>query len=565
MKKKFLLYHIIYIAFFSVSFGQNLNLEIVGESEIENKQIDSVSYKKSHPDFNSAKTETDSLLSNLISLGYLESKLKNIEKVNDSTLLSSLSLGRKYKNLTVYFDKNYFSKSEISTFATKFNDTSFTIPIQITKSVLSYLNNSITKKGYPFASIKLSNIKVGFDNNVFSSLIIDLNGSQRRIDKIVIRGYEKFPKSYIKHFLKIKEGDIFTINSIQKKTSKLKNLRFASEIKTPEALFKNDSTTLYLYLEKTNSNTFDGFLGFGTNQETNKIEFDGYLNLNLNNNLNYGESLSLYYKSDENKQRTFDVRISMPYLFKTPLGVELGLNIFKKDTLFTTSSQRANVYYQLNSKNRFSIGIEGIQSNKISNSEILSSFEDYKTNSYSIGYIYLLNNQTNLYLFPVKSTIQTSFGFGNRKIDDESQPQSNAYINLQHLIELNEKNYIFLRLQGSGIFSDNYYVNELLRFGGLNSIRGFEENSLTATSYGLINAEYRYLLSKGIYAHTITDFSYLDNQIASLKEKLYSFGFGFGIMTQAGVLRIIYANGKAENQNFSLSNSKVHISFNTFF
>ena len=381
----------------------------------------------------------------------------------------------------------------------------------------------------------------------------------------MVRGYEKFPKSYIKHFLKIKEGDIFTINSIQKKTSLLKNLRFASEIKPPEALFKNDSTTLYLYLEKTNSNSFDGFLGFGTNQESNKIEFNGYLNLNLNNNLNYGESFSLYYKSDENKQRTFDVRISMPFLLRTPLGAELGLNIFKKDTLFTTSSQRVNLFYQLNTKNRFSIGLEGIQSNKISNSLSLNTLEDYKTTLYSIGYSYLLNNQTNIYLFPIKSSIQTSFGFGNRKTDNESQQQSKGFFDIQQLLELNGKNFIYLRLQGSGIFSDTYFENEVLRFGGLNSIRGFEENSLTATSYGLINAEYRYLLSKDIYVHTITDFSYLDNQLASLKEKLYSFGFGFGITTQAGILRLIYANGKAENQNFSLSNSKVHISFNAFF
>ena len=51
---------------------------------------------------------------------------------------------------------------------------------------------------------------------------------------------------------------------LKKKTQKLNDLKFASEIKTPEVLFAKDSTNLYMYIEKAKSNSFDGFLGFGT-------------------------------------------------------------------------------------------------------------------------------------------------------------------------------------------------------------------------------------------------------------------------------------------------------------
>ncbi|MCB0469245.1 MAG: hypothetical protein KDC51_01010, partial [Flavobacteriaceae bacterium] len=91
------------------------------------------------------------------------------------------------------------------------------------------------------------------------------------------------------------------------------------------------------------------------------------------------------------------------------------------------------------------------------------------------------------------------------------------------------------------MFSDTYFENELLRFGGINSIRGFEENSLAATAYGLLNLEYRYSLSPSMFVHTITDFCYLENNITEQKEKLYGFGFGFGILTQAGLFRLVYA------------------------
>ena len=73
-------------------------------------------------------------------------------------------------------------------------------------------------------------------------------------------------------------------------------------------MFKQDSTTLYVYLEKTKAIFFDGFLGFGTNENNGQIEFDGYVNLSLVNNLNYGESFSLNYKSDEIDQKTLNVK-----------------------------------------------------------------------------------------------------------------------------------------------------------------------------------------------------------------------------------------------------------------
>ena len=66
-----------------------------------------------------------------------------------------------------------------------------------------------------------------------------------------------------------------------------------SEIKKPEILFTKDSTIIYLYLKKEKSNSFEGFLGFSTNQQSNKIELNGNIDLKLISNLNSGEELHL--------------------------------------------------------------------------------------------------------------------------------------------------------------------------------------------------------------------------------------------------------------------------------
>ena len=104
-----------------------------------------------------------------------------------------------------------------------------------------------------------------------------------------------------------------------------------------------------------------------------------------------------------------------------------------------------------------------------------------------------------------------------------------------------------------------------IRKFGINSIRGFEENSLYASLFSAINTEYRYLLSNSIYLHSIIDFAYLENKTLNTKEKLYGFGIGFGVLTKAGLLKFNYANGKNESQKFNFSNSKIHLSINTQF
>lgn len=113
--------------------------------------------------------------------------------------------------------------------------------------------------------------------------------------------------------------------------------------------------------------------------------------------------------------------------------------------------------------------------------------------------------------------------------------------------------------------SDDYLDNELFRFGGINSIRGFEENSLVANLYGVISTEYRYRLSNNIYVHSVLDAAYFENKLTDSKEKLFGFGFGLGLLTNSGLFRLNYSSGKTENRQFKLSDSKIHVSLTATF
>ncbi|WP_298239209.1 POTRA domain-containing protein [uncultured Algibacter sp.] len=558
MQKTSFLLLIIYTLFSSETFCQNLNLKVSGENEFETQIIDSLNYSKTYKDYNSLKHEIDSIQNALYKKGYIENRLNNISKTSDSIFNAEIHLKQKFNTIYIYYNKSDIDIANIDLISKQVFDDYFIISFSEIENALNFINSKVSQQGYPFSKLKLSNIKIRKDSNLEAQLIISSEEQKRNIDNIIIKGYEKFPKSYLKHYLKITKNSLFDLNEIKKKNERLDNLKFANQIKPPEVLFTKDSTTLYLYIEKAKSNSFDGFLGFGTNDETNNLEFDGYLNLSLTNNLNFGESFRLLYKSDENDQKTFNANISMPYLFNSPIGVDFSLQIFKRDSSFTTVNQIAKLHYQINSRNKIYSGVNSTTSNNLL-SNTTASISDYDTTYYSLAYEFISQQSYNL-LFPIKTSLYVETNFGKRTTSNISEKQTHLFIDAFKIINFNNRNSFYIRVNSSTLNSDSYFENELLRFGGINSIRGFEENSLYASLFGVINTEYRFQLSNSIYIHTITDLAYFENEVIKSKEKLFGYGFGFGLLTKAGLLKFNYANGKAENQPFKLSNSKIHIS-----
>ncbi|WP_426429503.1 POTRA domain-containing protein [Winogradskyella sp. HB-48] len=538
-----------------------MSLKIEGENEIKTKVIDSVGYTKSFNNYVSLENELSELKNKLTRLGYIDTSTDSIVRKDDTLFYAHLFLGEKIKRIRIKYG-NDFNKELLNFINHYSNEGYFDIAITELENSLNTLNSKIAEQGDPFSTLQLINI-TKYNSELISSELKIVTNQKRRIDKIIVKGYEKFPQSYTKRFLKLRTGKTFNLNEIKKKVELLEDLRFANKIKDPEVLFTKDSTTLYLYIEKARINNFDGFLGFGTNENTNKIEFDGYLDLRLVNNLNYGETINLFYKSDEIDQQTFRIDTDLPYLFGSPVGIQAGLNIFRKDTTFSNAKQYAKINYQINAQHRVAAGISSTKSTNLLDNDT-SILNDYTANYYILGYTY---TKAQFYdpLFPINFWLDFSAGFGDRKNDLGNQSQTIFSVDTYKIFNLNPKNSIYTRLNGAILTSEDYLDNELFRFGGINSIRGFEENSLVANLYGVINTEYRYRLSNGIYIHSVLDAAYFENQITNTKEKLFGFGFGLGLHTNAGLFRLNYSSGKSENRQFRLSDSKVHVSLTATF
>ena len=545
---------------FSLGTAQELELKILGNDSIETNLINSIGYLKTFENFEDLQTEVSVFKNKLYQLGYIEMQILEISQKPPLTLTKT-ALGPKYESIRLYADKTLFEFLELEGIKNLKSNPYYLIEFAKLETLLNSLTKFLSAKSYPFASVTLKAIIPIGKSELRADLVVDTKQA-RQLQSVKIKGYEKFPRSFIKHFLDIKTNTPFDLKSIQSKTKALDQLPFSKQIRPAEVLFTKDTTRVYLYLEKIKSNRFDGFLGFGSDENSGDLQLNGYLNLNLTNNLNFGESFRVNYRSDENDLKTFETQLTLPYLFKTPIGSELELNIFKKDSTFTTSEQAANVFYQLSPKQKISLGIRSTQSNALV-TENTTEILDFQTSTYEVKYTYQELTAQNP-LSPLRTALEFRLSKANRKTTDTQTNQILYLLKASKLFSLNQKNSFYLRFQAQGIDSDSYLFNELIRFGGINSIRGFEENSINATNLGVLASEYRYQLGPTLYIHSIIDAAYFETPLQSNK-KLYGFGLGFGLLTDAGLLKFNLANGQTENQNFRFSDSKIHLSLTATF
>jgi len=566
LPKPYLLFLIFYliVSKSSTIYAQEakLKLIIVSEDEIKQELIDRYNFKSEFETAKNLENYTTQVIDLLKKEGFLFVKVTSFEKIKENEFQLKLDLHQLYNGLKIKYDPSRLEKT-IALPNNKTEDEFLYLSFLEYEVFANELIRKLNEQGKPFDQVQLVNL-IEIENGLIEAELKFISKQQRNIDKIIVRGYERFPKQFIRNKIGLREKQIFNTKAIQKKNRNFENLAFASSIKEPEVQFTQDSTKVFLYVEKTNANVFDGFIGFNSTEETS-IEFNGYVDLALVNNLHLGETLNINYKNDGREQQQFNATVELPYLFKTPLSFEAGLGIFRKDSTFSNTTQNIGLNYQLSPTIKVGGHAEFTNSSILLNTNLnpLETGSDFNSSFYGIkASFFELSRITGK--FYNQKQIQVSVLTGSREAEIEN---TQLKINLfsEYSLPIVQSLFLYSSITAAWLSSENYIDNELFRFGGMNSMRGFEENSLVASTFGSLRTELRYFLSPILYANSVLDYGYLENDITLQAQNLFSFGFGLGIETQAGVLRLIFANGTSKTQEFSFENTQVHLSLNTFF
>ena len=207
------------------------------------------------------------------------------------------------------------------------------------------------------------------------------------------------------------------------------------------------------------------------------------------------------------------------------MQLNYNLNYFRKDSTFSNTYQFFKLDYIFNNKIKSGIEYDFRKSNLTK--ETINQ-EDYESKFIGIS----LENQK---LIRTQTGNQFSHLFtsklklGNRIAENISSRQLIIEASVLKNLYINPKNHIHTRFKINHLESENYLDNELFRTGGVNSIRGFEENSIFANSFFLANIEYHYAINNQLDVYSLTDIMHVVNKVQNKEENLYALGVGIQI------------------------------------
>jgi len=441
------------------------------------------------------------------------------------------------------------------------------------EKIIDYSENN----GYPFASIELRALEIL--NTQVSAEVAFNPGPYIVFDSLSLVSKNKIKPSFLSAYLKIKPGSAYDQRKIDNIPDLLNSLPYLSLKDQPVLYFANEQCRVSLDLIDQKASAFDGIIGFLPNEnETGKLLVTGQVYLELENLFRSGKRLGLNWQKVNSQSQELDLAYDHPSFFRLPIDFGFAFNLYKQDTTFLNRKLGLNIFYNNNSKGRIGINYRREVSSLLETDTMRVSespiYADYNLNYYGLLYRY---NSLDHPIFPtIGWEIKIDADIGNKNIIKNAYIDDDYYSDIpdqgfqwmtrfwiDKYFSLRPRNILHMKFSGGYMDGDQLFLNDMFRLGGLNSIRGFNEMFFYASNYIIGTLEYRYLFENESQLVVFFDGSYLGLDINNESYTDYPFGVGAGISisTGAGLLNLIYAVGKSNDQPFSVRFSKIHIGY----
>ena len=555
LNKKFIPYiYILFLSCFShLTFGQKNELILVAKDTIQNRIVSEIYHTKKHLQKKDALDEIDRILQQVKKRGFFTARIDSISKTNKE-LIAYLDLGKKINEIIIVTKKdntNGIIDSGIDSIKIKTREFS---------DLTNQLLEQIDRKGNSFSEITYVNPLLKNDT-LFLEMKIS-NSSSRKIDKVITRGYEDFPKKFITKYFLIDKNTVFSKQKLNQVSALSNKLDFIKEKKAPEVLFKKDSTHLYLFLDKIGTSSFDGLVNFSSKENGKGLLLNGNLDLKLNNTFNTGEKFEIIWNKVSDEKTDFKINSYVPYILNSKFSTTLEFYLYRQDSTFINTNFELKTDYSINQKSHASILYSSEKSNyllNISNNDLASY------SNYFIGLGYELKKSSTSNLYKYKNGLNLNLTIGKRKTDTESINQLKFHFSAFANVQINNRGYLNIKNESGLLTSKNYLLNELFRIGGANSIRGYNEQSIFTNGYSYSNIEFRYSLDTSSYLYSITDLGIYKENTTNKIKKLLGIGAGYQFRINNNLVNLGYVISTNSSTNAKLNSSRLVVRWTSFF
>jgi outer membrane protein assembly factor BamA len=524
-------------------------------------------------------------LSNLLAMVHEESYLTATidSMVQDSIqLIAFLSPGKPYKwatlrkgnvdevplNLSGYREKIFRNKPF-----------DFKTAAKLMNSVLFYYENH----GYPFAKIKLDSIKINGD--IISASLNADKQSTETIDSILVKGTLKISAKYLYGYLGIKPGDFYDESKVAAIEGRLRALPFLAETKPVQVIFIKDKVKILLFLNKKSADQFNGIIGI-LPDNTGKVTITGDITLQLQNAFHRDDEIGFHWQHLQPLTENLTINFSYPYLFQTPIGLDENFKLFKQDTTYLQLDNKLGFKYLFVGGNYLEVYYESIVTSLLSTTVLQDltnpppPYTDGTTDLYGIEYKvrkldYIYNPRRGY-------DLTGSVAVGQNSIRENSAVNPDIYAGLQlnsieyrgiitgdYYIPVASRAAIKFGINGGYIQDPSLLLNDLFRIGGLEILRGFNEQSIYVSQYAVGTIEFHYLLEQNSFLFLFYDQGWCRETLASsinfFNDTPAGFGAGMDFQTKAGIFSLSYALGNAIGNPLNFSTGKINFGIVDYF
>lgn len=538
-----------------------------------------ISYKKVVANKAFLDKELNKVYVSLVNEGYISASIDSIR--NDSLAYTAyLTTGKKYKWIALSYQKK--DVAIISKLG--YNERFFThkpfkyqeLSRLMEKIIIHYENN-----GYPFTTAKLDSLEFTSET-VKAKLIVEKNVLVK-LDSLITQGTANVKQKFLLRYLGIKNGMPYNEEAFAGVSRKIKQLPFVTEKSPPVLRLTDKQNKLYLFLDKKNASQFDGIVGI-LPSDKGKTVFTGDVKIKLVSTIfKSGETFDINWRRLQTETQDLKAQIIYPYILGLPVGADYNIKIYKKDSAFIDINNAFGLHYYFSGLNYLKVFYKQRNANLIStaglaNATVLPDYADVITKSYGLA---IVLEKMDYKFNPHKGySVNLQGSVGNRQIRKNPKINDAAYSSLAlttsqyqtegvitGYINIIKNHVIKLSSQFGSVFGNTIYKNELYRIGGLRTLRGFDEESIYASSYIIPTIEYRFLFEKNSNIFLFAEGAWYENKSSTtfVTDTPMSIGAGINFETKAGIFNLSYGVGKQFNNSFDLRIGKIHAGLTALF
>jgi outer membrane protein assembly factor BamA len=502
-----------------------------------------------------SESSTQPLIKWYASQGYLNAQ---VESFTDSS--AQIATGCKF----TFNDLEVQLSGKIDSLFTQNLNTDYSD--QLLRSRISEFILELEDQGFPFVKASIRKFIPDYESCSVNVALDIQTGRQIAESDIYFSGANSNSQSYLRKIARFQTSETITPGYLRYLRSNLNASGLFNSVEAGRIFLRNGEPVVIFEVQERSLNQFDGLLGYVPDAAGNG-QIVGDVELSLWNVLTQGNGFDFRYQRLRPETSQLNLGASQDWIGDIPIGISAGFQLYQNDTTYQSRDFDLDGYYLLSTGLKLIGGI-GFQSTTSGNNLPMVIEPDGQKRTARLGFEY-----TNLDRYDVPtsgSSVRLILGIANKDLADDSSTtftQNILELTARNYIPIFEKSVIATSLRGFLLESDKVTTNDLIRFGGANSFRGYAEQQFRAGTMLWGDVEYRFLLNRQSYLFGFGAIGGFNrprlltetNNDFRLTKYLFSIGFGLSYQTQIGRLKFTYAISPEE----SIGNGKVHFGIRT--